>query len=874
MAPSTNLDPNLNSFAMHYGQMLDTPRRVRAEPIKINLSNGDFFTNRTICGPQHAESDKNSRATTANATAVENYTTTTSTRSTTEDAAPTADECTAAVLTNTNGAEHLTAMAFLEIHTNKTTIEKDEKSDSVRNNKTRKTTGSSGGFGFGGRTAKSILSILLLSTCTTGAAAAAAAEAEKASLWERLGGEPVVRPMVSAIYDRHASDPLSKDFFGPHKYDNSGDSDVVKNHVFTFFSSGIGGPHSASGALLSLSANAAVHPSYPSSSSSSSSFSPLTEYEGRSMIEAHKKMNINEPGFHAVAYHVMEQMEVFKAGGATERDEVLNILKSLKADVQSGSSTTEEAANAYDPIAFISSFVHGALDYVGSLPIPKTLGDIKNLGLDDWYSLLPLIIFLASPLIALQFARKVGQAHDLDNNSEGLFQFNKFFYAYPSSIIAALPFLLGLAPGVTAVFGALRGGSWCWLTAVVGYVLVPIVDLILGEDSYNPTADQEAKLKVNIWFRVILWIYPVTYIGTIVLGSWVIATTDPTFWETLGIAVSVGIAGGFGIGCVHESIHRPSKIEVGGGIIATVFANYSHFWIEHLWGHHKRVATDQDPASSNVGDNIYTYWPQVIYKSFVSALDIEARFLERKGLGILSHRILQGYTASAIIAFAVYHFAGPNALWFYLAQGFVVALHIENANFIEHYGLRRRVLEGVTEANGEPIYERPGWFHAWDTGDRLTNWMLFKIQRHPDHHTNAGRPYQILRTFAQSPTMPTGYAGMFVLSWFPPLFHAIMDPLVKRAYRQRELMEAKGVSASAFPKGSNNMSSLWKREGEGYFEKGSSPYDAGAKTNESEVKLWDTQYNEVFAKALATGTGILKESHKLGVDYEETKKSL
>ena len=78
MAPSTNLDPNLNSFAMHYGQMLDTPRRVRAEPIKINLSNGDFFTNRTICGPQHAESDKNSRATTAKATAVENYTTTTS----------------------------------------------------------------------------------------------------------------------------------------------------------------------------------------------------------------------------------------------------------------------------------------------------------------------------------------------------------------------------------------------------------------------------------------------------------------------------------------------------------------------------------------------------------------------------------------------------------------------------------------------------------------------------------------------------------------------------------------------------------------------------------------------------------------------------
>jgi len=69
------------------------------------------------------------------------------------------------------------------------------------------------------------------------------------------------------------------------------------------------------------------------------------------------------------------------------------------------------------------------------------------------------------------------------------------------------------------------------------------------------------------------------------------------------------------------------------------------------------------------------------------------------------------------------------------------------------------------ENENHTVYERPGWFHAWDTADRLTNWMLFKIQRHPDHHTNAGRPYQILRTFAQSPTMPTGYAGMVRISY-------------------------------------------------------------------------------------------------------------
>ena len=101
-------------------------------------------------------------------------------------------------------------------------------------------------------------------------------------LWDRLGGEVVIKPMVSAIYGRHASDPLSADMFGPHKFDNNGIPDVVKNAVFTFFSAGIGTPH---------------------------------EHEGLSMLGAHKKMDIDEPAFWAVSYHVMEQMEKFKAGG-------------------------------------------------------------------------------------------------------------------------------------------------------------------------------------------------------------------------------------------------------------------------------------------------------------------------------------------------------------------------------------------------------------------------------------------------------------------------------------------------------------------------------------------------------------------------------
>ena len=94
---------------------------------------------------------------------------------------------------------------------------------------------------------------------TAAAAPAVPAEADDRSLWLRMGGEAVIKPMVSAIYDLHASDPLSAELFGPMKFANSGDASVVKEHVFTFFSAGIGGPH---------------------------------EYKGRSMIDAHKGMKV------------------------------------------------------------------------------------------------------------------------------------------------------------------------------------------------------------------------------------------------------------------------------------------------------------------------------------------------------------------------------------------------------------------------------------------------------------------------------------------------------------------------------------------------------------------------------------------------------
>lgn len=132
--------------------------------------------------------------------------------------------------------------------------------------------------------------------------------AEPPSLWLRMGGEEVIRPLCNDLYDLHASDPLTAPWFGPDKEGNIRKSaEAVKENVFTFFSSGIGGPHT---------------------------------YEGRDMQAAHKHMKLANHAVLAIKYHVIQTMEKHSAGGAAEREEVLSILNSLTDDVMSGGGAT------------------------------------------------------------------------------------------------------------------------------------------------------------------------------------------------------------------------------------------------------------------------------------------------------------------------------------------------------------------------------------------------------------------------------------------------------------------------------------------------------------------------------------------------------
>jgi len=75
---------------------------------------------------------------------------------------------------------------------------------------------------------------------------------------------------------------------------------------------------------------------------------------------------------------------------------------------------------------------------------------------------------------------------------------------------------------------------------------------------------------------------------------------------SMDMAMVIGVVGGnsgFSIITAHELIHRKSRWEQNLGRLLLCTVLYEHFYTEHLRGHHRLVATDEDPATARFGSS-------------------------------------------------------------------------------------------------------------------------------------------------------------------------------------------------------------------------------------------------------------------------------
>lgn len=333
------------------------------------------------------------------------------------------------------------------------------------------------------------------------------------------------------------------------------------------------------------------------------------------------------------------------------------------------------------------------------------------------------------------------------------------------------------------IIGLWLGGWYTFMPFVILYAGIPLVDAFIT-DSVNPDPSIEKQLAKERFFRYVTYCFvPIQYL-MIAYGVHVVSTQVLTWYEWIGFAASTGlISGGVGINLAHEMMHKNSKLQHALSKCLLSSVCYGHFFIEHVKGHHVNVATPLDPATAQFGESLYHFIPKTLIGSVRSAYRLEKRRLANKGYKPYGfhNQFWWIITAPLVIAALCFAYGGLSGLAFFFAQSAMAVLTLEVVNYIEHYGLERQKM-----ANG--LYEKVTPYHSWNANHWLSNILLFHLQRHSDHHTYGGRPYQILRHMEDSPQLPSGYLGMMVLAAIPPLWRAVMDKRVL-AYREKLAQE-------------------------------------------------------------------------------------
>lgn len=320
------------------------------------------------------------------------------------------------------------------------------------------------------------------------------------------------------------------------------------------------------------------------------------------------------------------------------------------------------------------------------------------------------------------------------------------------ALFALLP-LLGLAVGLP------------WLPLAITFVLVPLLDAWVGRPPVGETGSRRGDPAALRWLpRAQVPLQALL----LVTAVWMAPSLSPSelFWFTLAVG---NANGGIGITVAHELGHRPARLDRVLARLLLVTVGYAHFYVEHNRGHHVRVATPDDPASAPAGVSVYRFFVRSVIGQFRHAWRLERLRLEHRGRCAWhpANWVLSGTLLWLALLALAWLASGTAGLLLMLGQAAVAVALLEVINYIEHYGLRRE----RRGAGWQPV----GPQHAWDADFPISNWLLFNLQLHADHHTHVERPFHALRATPMAPQLPAGYPALVLVALLPPLWFALMD---------------------------------------------------------------------------------------------------
>ncbi|GAB2776595.1 alkane 1-monooxygenase [Rhabdobacter roseus] len=315
--------------------------------------------------------------------------------------------------------------------------------------------------------------------------------------------------------------------------------------------------------------------------------------------------------------------------------------------------------------------------------------------------------------------------------------------------------------------------TWYW-DYYYFFLILLLANVLNG--AWGEFTNEEIRAELHFFYkstraRFVKILNAIILLGVFGVYLYVVDSGRLSSWHLVGFTVSVGVLTGcFVVTLAHDLLHSHTHLEQSLASLLLLVAGIPHFTNDHLFGHHRMIGLREDETTAKLGDSFYTYFRKAAWFrlkcSYFSSYPLprKMRFQIKLANVVMALSLLTIYAGIWLFA------QRPLAvLGFFVGQGFVSYVLYELINYIQHYGLQRKI-----EPNGkrEPIRLE----HAWNCYYKYTNYILFLLPIHSVHHLPTARKARNL----MGPRLPYLYFVMVALALAPKLWFEKMNPLAAR----------------------------------------------------------------------------------------------
>lgn len=328
--------------------------------------------------------------------------------------------------------------------------------------------------------------------------------------------------------------------------------------------------------------------------------------------------------------------------------------------------------------------------------------------------------------------------------------------------IDAAGYLIVLLPPILLFLGVAYDFPLLAFVALI--VVVPFLRAIFGDVTKAPPVWSEAAATaLHTLPNVTAMVYVASLIGVL----WRMHASQAGLAFYAGLGLSLWAVFIFGSCVAHELVHRRDRASKRLGQVLSGLIGYPLLEHEHR-AHHAGGGSSAAPEWPRIDESVWAFTARRWGHSARSAWEGNVEFAQRTGRRYFGG-LHVAVPATVATACGFVWAGGASGAVTYALVAIVVAWSMHAVTYVQHWGL------GDDSVGNAAVRDL-----GWEDHCRLQAWLTLGISFHQAHHHSNGVPFYRLAPEEGAPRQPGGYVVLLVASLLPPLWRALMLPVLER----------------------------------------------------------------------------------------------